>query len=88
MTKTVQYLLNASKHANGDGDLWLRYLYKCFVDTVSAYCTADVLGTLVGYRKTITDYNDDYDYDYDYDCYNVDYGLASIIEDLEEWECG
>ena len=36
------YMIRASEHANGDGELWFRYLYKVIQDSGTKLTTDDV----------------------------------------------
>lgn len=42
MSEGYEYLLKASKHANGDGEIWFRYLYKVIQDDGTKLTPTDV----------------------------------------------
>lgn len=42
MTRWYNYMVKASKHAGGDGDLWFRYLYKVIQDNETKLTADDV----------------------------------------------
>jgi len=42
MSEGYEYLLEASKHANGNGEIWFRYLYKVIQDDGTKLTPTDV----------------------------------------------